>query len=68
MTQYNFENIDPYVDTGVDLAADLNGWKDAVQSCHKGSTRPAYAVAGTLWINDTANPFNCLHKTMSVYA
>jgi len=57
MTQYNFENINPYVDTGVDLAADLNSWKDAVQSCHKGSTRPAYAVAGTLWINDTANPW-----------
>ena len=45
MTQYNFENIDPYVDTGVDLAADLNSWKDAVQSCHKGNTRPTYASA-----------------------
>lgn len=57
MSQYLFENIDPYVDTGVDLATDLNSWKDAIQSSHKGNARPSYAVAGTLWVNDTSSPW-----------
>lgn len=30
---------------------------DALLSCHKGSTAPTYAVAGTEWIDDSATPW-----------
>lgn len=57
--QYDFGVIDPQVKTGTALASDLNQWRDAVHSTHWGVARPAYAIAGTLWVDDSTAP-NCV--------
>ena len=49
--------IDPKVTNGAQLAANISDWRQAVLSMHKGTARPAYAVAGTLWINTTSSPW-----------
>lgn len=52
MAQFDFGTIDPSNKSGTQLASDLNSWRDAVLSCHKGSSRPSYVKAGMLWIKD----------------
>ncbi|MGE0256799.1 MAG: hypothetical protein AB7N54_19400 [Alphaproteobacteria bacterium] len=54
MSQSDFGTINPDTKSGAQLAADLNDWRDAVHSGHRGASRPAYAVAGMLWIDDSA--------------
>lgn len=58
MSQFDFGVIDPYVVDGVQLADDLNQFRDALFSYHRGPTRPPYAVPGMLWVNDAAGPAN----------
>lgn len=53
MTQYDTGTI-AGTDTGLDLAADLNGWRPALHSLHKGASRPSYAVAGIAWVKDVS--------------
>ena len=57
MPQYDFGTIDPDIVGGTDLAAMLNQHRDAVHSQHKGAGRPAYAVAGTQWLDDSSTPW-----------
>ena len=52
MSQFDFGVMDPYVVDGVQLADDLNLWRNALNSMHRGAARPSYAVPGMLWIND----------------
>jgi hypothetical protein len=54
MSQFDWGTMDPYVVDGVELADDLNQWRDALLSLHRGSARPPYVVPGQLWINDSA--------------
>lgn len=56
MSQSDFGIIDPNTKDGATLATDLNSWRDALHSCHKASTAPAYKVTGMLWLDDTNNP------------
>jgi len=60
MTQSNLDTpINPATKSGSTLADDLSGtnkWRDALHSLHKGSSRPSYAQAGMLWVDDTNNP------------
>ena len=56
--QYDFGTIDPNTKDGTALANDLNQWRTALHSQHTGATRPAYAVAGMLWIDDSLTPVN----------
>jgi hypothetical protein len=58
MSQFDFGVIDPYVVDGVQLADDLNQFRDALLSYHRGGVRPAYVVPGMLWINDAGGPTN----------
>ena len=58
MSQFDFGVIDPYVVDGVQLADDLNQFRDALLSYHRGPARPPYVVAGMLWINDAGGPTN----------
>jgi hypothetical protein len=51
MSQFDWGTMDPYVVDGVQLADDLNQWRDALNTLHAGSTRPAYVKPGMLWIN-----------------
>lgn len=39
------------------FAGRINDSLDALLSLHKGGARPDYAVAGTMWIDDTATPW-----------
>lgn len=52
MTQFDFGDIDPGQTSGAELAELLGDWRDALNSCHKGNSRPAYAVAGMIWIKN----------------
>lgn len=53
MPQYDFGSIVASSKSGSALAVDLNAWRDAVHSANKGSSAPAYAVAGISWLDDT---------------
>lgn len=50
MSQSDFGVIDPNTKSGTQLAVDLNGFRDAVNSGHSGTTRPAYLPAGGHWV------------------
>lgn len=58
MSQYNFGTINPETKSGTQLSNDLNNWRDALHSTHKGSTAPEvegvnYITEGMLWLDDT---------------
>lgn len=57
MTQFNFGTIVASAKSGSGLAADLNAWRDALHTGHKGGMRPDYAVAGLGWMNDVETPW-----------
>jgi hypothetical protein len=40
---------------GEDLADQLQQWRDALQTSHRGAARPAYAVPGLLWIKEVSS-------------
>lgn len=52
MSQSDFGTIDPATKSGTALAADLNAWRTALHSLHRGAARPSYAVGGMLWGKD----------------
>jgi len=58
MTQYELPApINPLTTSGSTLADILSGaakWRDALESLHKGASRPVYAQGGMLWIDDSA--------------
>ncbi len=53
MTAFDFGAIDPNTKNGTELASDLNSFRDAQNTLHSGTSRPAYAQAGTMWLNTT---------------
>lgn len=55
MSQFDFATIDPNAKSGTQLAVDLNNWRDALHSCHRGAERPAYAQGGMLWVRETSS-------------
>lgn len=56
MPQSDWGTMDPAVETGTQLATDLNAYRDARDSLNKGTAVPGYAVAGMMWLKDTADP------------
>ena len=54
MSQFDFATIDPNAKSGTQLAVDLNNWRDALHSGHRGASRPAYAQGGMLWVRETS--------------
>jgi len=56
MAQYDFGTIDPNTTSGTDLATLLGNWRTAINSMHSGTSRPAYAAAGTMWRDTTGSP------------
>lgn len=62
MSQFDWGNLDPYVVDGVQLADDLNQFRDALLSVHRGGARPPYAVAGMEWINDAGGAANWIQN------
>lgn len=57
MTQFNFGTIVASTKSGSGLAADLNAWRDALHTNHKGPTRPTYVKSGLGWIKDVDSPW-----------
>lgn len=57
MSQSDFGTIDTSTVDGVDLAAILENFRDALHSLNSGSSTPGYAVLGTLWLNTSASPY-----------
>jgi hypothetical protein len=69
MSQYDFGTMDPTTTSGSQLATVMNNLRDALISCHKGPSRPTYAVAGTIWLNDatpTAQALNFYDGTQDI--
>lgn len=55
MSQFDFGTIDPATKSGTALADLLNQWRGAQHSSHSGSARPAYVVAGMLWLDTSSD-------------
>lgn len=56
MTQYDWGTMVP-TDSGLTLVGDLNSYRDAANSTHRGAAAPSYRVAGMQWINDSVIPW-----------
>jgi len=56
MSQFDFGTIAPAATSGTTLASYLNSFRDAVNSGHKGSSRPSYVQAGMMWVDDSSSP------------
>lgn len=53
MTQSVFNDIDPNVTSGTELAGYLNDFKASILSGHLGPTAPTYAVIGSSWLDSS---------------
>lgn len=60
MTQYAFD-LAP-TNSGDDLVAALDSWRDAIQTSHKGGTQPTYRVAGMFWLDDSGGVTSTILK------
>lgn len=57
MSQYSFGNLEsPLTGTAL-INTHLEPWRDALHSTHSGTSRPAYAEAGTIWIDNSSSPW-----------
>lgn len=54
MSQFDFGTINPDTKDGTTLAGDLGSWRDALNTLHRGTTRPSYAEAGMAWIREVS--------------
>lgn len=57
MSQYDFGNLESPVSGTELINTHFEPWRDALHSMHKGSSRPSYAVAGMIWVDDTTTPW-----------
>lgn len=55
--QYNLPDFTSPQPGGTFLKDNLEPWRDALHSYHKGPTRPSYVVDGMLWIDDSTTPW-----------
>jgi hypothetical protein len=62
VSQSDFGTIVASTKTGAALATDLNNWRDALHTGHRGSTAPPYAVAGIVWLDDSGGVTDVLVK------
>lgn len=57
MSQFDFGNLESPLSGTSLINANLEPWRDALHSQHSGASRPSYAVAGTLWLDNTTTPW-----------
>lgn len=57
MSQFDFGNLESPLTGTSFINGNLEPWRDALHSLHSGSSRPSYAIAGTMWVNNTTNPW-----------
>lgn len=57
MSQFDFGDLEsPLSGTNL-INSNLEPWRDALHSCHSGTSRPSYATAGMLWLDTTGTPW-----------
>jgi len=56
MSQSDFGTLNPGATNGLALKALLEGFRSAVHTIHRGDSRPDYAVAGMLWVDNSGTP------------
>ncbi|KQZ31572.1 hypothetical protein ASD50_14985 [Mesorhizobium sp. Root552] len=56
MSQSDFGTINAATKSGSALATDLNSWRNALHSNHKGSAEPSYKATGMTWLDDSLDP------------
>jgi hypothetical protein len=56
MSQSDFGTINAATKSGSALATDLNSWRNALHSNHKGSAEPSYKATGITWLDDSLDP------------
>jgi hypothetical protein len=56
MTQNAIAPLNPTTESGTALATRLTNAEQGWLTHHAGTSRPSYAVEGTVWINNTTNP------------
>ena len=57
MSQSNFGNLESPLNGTNFFNTYLEPWRDALHTMHSGSSRPLYAVAGTMWLDTTTTPW-----------
>ena len=57
MSQYDFGNLSSPLPGATFIDDNLEPWRDALYSMHKGSSQPSYIVQGLQWIDDSVNPW-----------
>lgn len=57
MSQFDFGDLESPLTGEEFINGNLEPWRDALHSCHIGDERPSYAVAGTLWIDNSETPW-----------
>lgn len=57
MSQYDFGDLESPLSGTSFFNTHLEPWRDALHSMHSGSSRPSYAVAGMMWIDNTTTPW-----------
>lgn len=55
MSQFDWGAMDPNAKSGSQLAIDLNNFRDALNSLHRGISRPPYVQAGMLWLKEVTS-------------
>lgn len=55
MSQFDWGVMDPNSKSGPQLALDLNDFRDALNTLHRGATRPPYAQPGMLWVKEVSS-------------
>lgn len=48
-----FNDIDPLVKNGIELADNLNKFRDSLLTQHSGAARPSYVKTGMIWISNS---------------
>jgi hypothetical protein len=56
MSQFDLGNIESPISGTALINGKIEPWRDALHSSHSGPSRPSYAQAGMIWVNNTTNP------------
>lgn len=55
MSQFDWGVMDPNSKSGPQLALDLNDFRDALNTLHRGASRPPYAQPGMQWMKEVSS-------------
>jgi hypothetical protein len=56
MPQFDFGNLESPLSGAEFINSNMEPWRDALHSSHKGAARPSYVAAGMIWVDDSGAP------------